>query len=187
MQLYERVHTQSSMLQQQMTMNIINEIKIENRLKGEPSRISQRLRKWKKNLVPLKYFSLFLLLVLPIFKMPAWCLSAAFYDPESPDNQCENRVYLNSNIYKLPPWVTRGLYMFAYCVLAAFIIMRLSIKKITVSVVVRSTIMLLIIAVGFVDLLLVELVAARAATYFTEFINVLIILFFIRAIREVWI
>ena len=77
--------------------------------------------------------------------------------------------------------------MFAYCVLATFIIMRLSIKKITTSVVVRSTIMLMIISVSFVDLLIVELLTSRPTTYITEFINVCILLFFIRAIREVWI
>ena len=65
--------------------------------------------------------------------------------------------------------------------------MRLSIKKITVSVVVRSTIMLLILAISFVDLLIVELLSSRETTYFTEFINVVLILFFIRSIREVWI
>lgn len=102
-------------------------------------------------------------------------------------NQCENDIYVNSDIYKLPPWITRGLYMFAYCVLATFIIMRLSIKKITTSVVVRSTIMLMIISVSFVDLLIVELLTSRPTTYITEFINVCILLFFIRAIREVWI
>ena len=77
--------------------------------------------------------------------------------------------------------------MFSYCVLAAFIIMRLSIKKITISVVVRSTIMLLILSISFIDLLVVEMLKTRETTYFTEFINVVLILFFIRSIREVWI
>ena len=168
-------------------MNIINEIKIENRVKEKPTKMSLKLASFKKNLVPLKWFALFILLVLPIFKMPAWCISADFYDPQNPKNQCENDIYINSNIYKLPPWITRGLYMFSYCILAAFIIMRLSIKKITISVVVRSTIMLLVLSISFVDLLVVESLQSRQTTYFTEFINVVLILFFIRSIREVWI
>ena len=65
--------------------------------------------------------------------------------------------------------------------------MRLSIKKITISVVVRSTIMLLVLSISFVDLLVVESLQSRQTTYFTEFINVVLILFFIRSIREVWI
>ena len=170
-----------------MTMNIINEIKIENRVKEKPSKMSITLARTKKNLVPLKWFALFILLVLPIFKMPAWCISADFYDNQNPKNQCENDIYINSDIYKLPPWLNRGLYMLSYCILAAFIIMRLSIKKITTSVVVRSTVMLLVLSISFVDLLIVEALATRETTFFTEFINVLIILFFIRAIREVWI
>lgn len=64
-----------------MTMNIINEIKIENRFKEKPTKLSIKLGKWKNNLRPLKWFSLFILLMLPIFKMPAWCISADFYDP----------------------------------------------------------------------------------------------------------
>ena len=161
MQLYDRVHTQSAMLQQQMTMNIINEIKIENRIKEKPSKMSLTLARTKKNLVPLKWFALFLLLVLPVFKMPSWCINADFYDPLNPENQCENKIYITSNIYKLSPWITRGLYMLSYCILAAFIIMRLSIKKITMSVVVRSTIMLLILSVSFIDLLVVEMLTSR--------------------------
>ena len=170
-----------------MTMNIINEIKIENRVKEKPSKMSITLAKTKKNLVPLKWFALFVLLVLPVFKMPSWCVQANFYDPSNLENQCENKIYITSDIYKLEPWITRGLYMFSYCILAAFIIMRLSIKKITISVVVRSTIMLLILAVSFIDLLVVEMIKTRDTTYFTEFINVVLILFFIRSIREVWI
>ena len=82
------MHTQSSMLQQQMTMNIINEIKMENRLKEKPTAVSNTLRKLQKTFKPLKYFSLFILLVLPIFKMPSWCVAANFYqDPEG--EQCE--------------------------------------------------------------------------------------------------
>ncbi len=77
--------------------------------------------------------------------------------------------------------------MLAYIILSAFIIVRLIIKKITTSVKVRSTIMLLIIAVSFVDLLSIELFTIRETTYLTQFMNVMIITFFIRAIREVWI
>jgi hypothetical protein len=36
------------MLQQQMTMNIINEIKIENRIKEAPSKFSMKLARAKK-------------------------------------------------------------------------------------------------------------------------------------------
>ena len=69
------------MLQQQMTMNIINEIKIENRIKETPTKFSMRLARTKKNLVPLKWFALFILLVLPVFQMPNWCITAEFYKP----------------------------------------------------------------------------------------------------------
>ena len=45
--------------------------------------------------------------------------------------------------------------MLAYCILASFVIMRLSIKKITTSVVVRSTVMLFVLSFSFIDLLIV--------------------------------
>ena len=75
------------MLQQQMTMNIINEIKIENRIKEAPSKFSMKLARTKKNLVPLKWFALFILLVLPVFEMPNFCInSEPNYDPYNYDN-----------------------------------------------------------------------------------------------------
>ena len=64
-----------------MTMNIINEIKIENRKKSKHTKTTKNLQKLKKTLRPLKYFSLFILLFLPVFKMPAWCIDAQFYEP----------------------------------------------------------------------------------------------------------
>ena len=87
--------------------------------------------------------------------MPNWCVEKDFYAPTNFDDQCHKEVYINSDIPKLPPTVSRLMYMLAYFILASFIIMRLSIKKITTSVVVRSTVMLLVLSVSFVDLLIV--------------------------------
>ena len=171
-----------------MTMNIINEIKIENRIKEAPSKFSMKLARAKKNLVPLKWFALFILLVLPVVEMPNFCInSEPKYDPYNYDNQCDNEKNINSNVPKLPPKVSRLMYMLAYCILASFVIMRLSIKKITTSVVVRSTVMLFVLSFSFIDLLIVQSLESRTDTYFTGFINVVVILFFIRSIREVWI
>ena len=171
-----------------MTMNIINEIKIENRAKEAPTNFSMKLARTKKNLVPLKWFALFILLVLPVFEMPNFCItSEPNYKPHYYKDQCDNDKNVNSNIPKLPPTVSRMMYMLAYCILASFIIMRLSIKKITTSVVVRSTVMLLVLTISFVDLLVVHSLESRTVSYLTGFINVVLILFFIRSIREVWI
>ena len=77
--------------------------------------------------------------------------------------------------------------MISYFILASFIVMRLSIKKITTKVAVRSTVMLLVLTIGLVDLLVVHAFESRTETYLTGFINVFVLLFFIRSIREVWI
>ena len=72
--LYRRVHTQSRLLQNQMTLNIIMEIKERSRREDEPTEISLRCGKIRKNLVPLKWISLFLLGVIPMFQIPNWCI-----------------------------------------------------------------------------------------------------------------
>ena len=58
-----------------MTMNIINEIKIENRIKEAPTDLSLKLTRIKKNLEPLRWLALFILLVLPVFEMPNFCIN----------------------------------------------------------------------------------------------------------------
>ena len=85
-------------------MNIINEIKIENRAKEAPTNFSMKLARTKKNLVPLKWFALFILLVLPVFEMPNFCItSEPNYKPNYYKDQCDNHKNVNSNIPKLPP------------------------------------------------------------------------------------
>ena len=52
---------------------------------------------------------------------------------------------------------------------------------------VRSTVMLLVLTIGLVDLLVVHSLVSRTDTYLTGYVNVFVLLYFIRAIREVWI
>jgi len=65
------------MVQQQMTLNIISEIKKRKR-QGENNLDNEKLhltcRKAKKTIVPLKWISLFFLGILPIFSLPNWCI-----------------------------------------------------------------------------------------------------------------
>ena len=77
--LYRRVHTQSRLLQDQMTLNIIMEIKERSRREDEPSELAIRCGKIRKNLVPLKWISLFLLGVIPMFQIPNWCIRDNLY------------------------------------------------------------------------------------------------------------
>ena len=65
------------MVQQQMTLNIINMIKTKRRA-GENNNDNEertmQCRKAKKAIVPLKWIALFFLGILPLFSVPNWCV-----------------------------------------------------------------------------------------------------------------
>ena len=77
--LYRRVHTQSRLLQNQMTLNIIHSIKERSRIEDDPSELAVKCGKWRKNIVPLKWVSLTLLAVIPMFQIPNWCVREKKY------------------------------------------------------------------------------------------------------------
>ena len=87
---------------------------------------------------------------------------------------------------KFSPAMTAGLYMAAYIFLSMFIIMRLFIKKRSRSAIVRSSFMLCLIATCIIDLILVVVDNSKSTTTLTNILNVILILLFVRAIREVW-
>ena len=84
-----------------MTLNIIMEIKERSRREDEPSEVSLRCGKIRKNLVPFKWASLFLLAVIPMFQIPNWCIKDKLYTPGLKSNQCDPENYPNSNLFKL--------------------------------------------------------------------------------------
>ena len=83
--------------------------------------------------------------------------------------------------------MTTTLNLLAYAMLSTFIVMRLVIKKRSKSALVRSIAMLTLILVASGDLLWVMCSPYRSTTVVVQVFNVVLILFFVRAIREVWI
>jgi hypothetical protein len=82
---------------------------------------------------------------------------------------------------------TAALCVIAYALLTVFIVMRLYIKKKSRGSVCRASTMLLMMLIGTVDIIWVTIDETRSVTTMVNFINVALILFFIRSIREVWI
>ena len=102
-------------------------------------------------------------------------------------DQCDPDNYPNSNVFKLPTWLTSFLTVLAYILLSVFIIMRLFIKKKSRGAVCRAVCMLTMILTCTIDLVWVWLDDNRSTVALVNIFNVLLILFFVRAIREVWV
>lgn len=192
------------MVQNQMTLNIISEIResqrsqettkidkagVEESEDAMKSRVekTKRCRKLKKQLLPLKWISLFLLSTLPIFSVPNWCIRAGLNQPGIHSEQCEPDKYPNSNLMKLPPVLTTFLTLLAYALLSIFIVMRLFIKKRSNSAIIRSVGMGALMLISAIDLIWVFADDHKSTTWVVNIFNVFLILFFIRAIREIWI
>ena len=81
---------------------------------------------------------------------------------------------------------TTGLLLVAYALLSMFIVMRLFIKKRTRSTNFRSLLMITLIVACSVELIWILVDDHRSQTTIVSIFNVLLILFFVRSIREVW-
>ena len=178
-----------------MTLNIINEIKNRSSLNEEPNELSRKCSKVRKLILPLKWVSLLLLSLLPAFTLPNWCIKAeeahdaeAGGDPEHDEHEdpCHPEEYPDSGIPKVRTKVTTTLNLLAYAMLATFIVMRLFIKKRNRTTVTRSVIMLTLILVAAGDLIWVLASVKRSTNAVVQIFNAALIIFFVRAIREVW-
>ena len=69
------------MLQNQMTLNIISEIKERERRTEDKSEIQKSCQKWRKTIRPLKWLSLVILAITPIFQVPNWCIRDGLFEP----------------------------------------------------------------------------------------------------------
>jgi len=96
-------------------------------------------------------------------------------------------MYPNSELFKFPPTVALVLTFTAYVFLAIFVVMRLFIKKRSSSAICRSISMCAIMLFSAGDLIWVSLDKSRTVTWVVPILNVALLLFFIRAIREIWI
>ena len=83
--------------------------------------------------------------------------------------------------------MTTALTLIAYTLLTIFIIMRLFIKKRSASAKCRSSVMCLLMLISAGDLIWVLAASNRGTTAVVNIFNVFLILFFVRAIREIWI
>jgi len=144
--------------------------------------MSNKCSKWRKNIVPLKWVSLCILAILPIFTSPNWCIEAKLNGAEN----CMPEEYPNSNVPKFSPGFTTSLTLISYIFLATFVVMRLFIKKRTKSAVIRSVLMGALMLCCSVDLIWILVDQHRSTTPLVNIFNVMLILFFVRAIREVW-
>lgn len=88
---------------------------------------------------------------------------------------------------KLPPALTTCLTLLAYALLSIFIVMRLFIKKRSNSAIFRSVGMGALMLISAIDLIWVFADDHKSTTWVVNIFNVFLILFFIRAIREIWI
>ena len=82
--------------------------------------------------------------------------------------------------------MSTSLNVIAYILLCIFITMRLFIKKRSCSAIARSSIMFTLMFICVVDLIWVKADNNRATTPVVNILNVVLILCFVRAIREVW-
>ena len=83
--------------------------------------------------------------------------------------------------------MTSILTVLAYLLLSVFIIMRLFIKKKSRGAVCRAVCMLTMILTCMIELIWVWVDDGRSTVAIVNIFNVLLILFFVRAIREVWV
>ena len=83
--------------------------------------------------------------------------------------------------------MTSGLTILAYILLSIFIVMRLFIKKKSKGAVCRAICMLTMILTCTADLVWVWFDDNRSTVGIVNIFNVLLILFFVRSIREVWV
>jgi hypothetical protein len=86
----------------------------------------------------------------------------------------------------LQPVTTHILYYLAYTILSFFIILRLFLKKRTTSSLFRAAIMLVLMLIASVDMMSSSM-DGTFENFMTVFINVTLLLFFIRSLREVWV
>lgn len=133
-------------------------------------------------MVPLKWFALCILIILPFFTVPNWCIQAGkqFQD-------CDPEEYPNSNMSKVKIKTSSSLLIIAYIILGGFIVLRLFIKKRSTSSIIRTVIMCSLMLFCIADLLWVTISENKSTTSIVDIFNVFLILFFVRAIREVWI
>ena len=103
------------------------------------------------------------------------------------NDQCSPDEYPNSNLPKIQPGLYMALTLTSYVLLSVFVVMRLFIKKKSRSSVCRASIMLFMMFISTVNLVWVEIDSNRTSTVMVNILNVIILLFFVRAIREVWI
>jgi len=137
--------------------------------------------------VPLKWISILLLVLLPVFQVPNWCIEQNLYEKGFHKEHCDPEHYPNSQFPKFPPEVSTSLNLLAYSLLCIFIIMRLYIKKLSMSAVVRSCIMFVIMLLAVADMFWVLLDDKRTTSWLVPIMNVSLLIFFVRTIREVWI
>lgn len=163
------------------------EIKDSSRREDDPSEFQSKCSKWRKNIVPLKWISLFLLAVIPMFQIPNWCIRDKKYTPGLHSAQCDPENYPNSELIKLQPSTTTALTIVAYILLSVFIVMRLVIKKKSKGAICRAVCMLTIIVACTIDLMWVLMSSNRSSATIVSICNVILLLFFVRSIREVWI
>ena len=87
---------------------------------------------------------------------------------------------------KIPPAMTNFLMITAYILLSIFIIMRLFIKKRSRSAICRSGCMLILMLISTIEIIWVAVSSHRSTAAIVNVFNVFLLLFFVRAIREVW-
>ena len=162
-----------------MTLNIISEIKKLKRSDQKPSKVGIKCKKIQKTITPLKFLALGILFITPIFKKPTWCYS-------KPNHICDGNEVPISDVPYLNDSVCYALYILGYIILGTFVIMRLFIKKVTKSAIIRSAFMLTLMLAGIIDLSICIGNPLREFSPATDFINVVLILFFVRSVREVW-
>ena len=170
----------------------------EKQLNTTCAKIAKKLYKFSK---PLKYMATFILLIIPYVTKPQWCvekfkgtedyencgfnrdfMSSPDYDP---DTEFETLGYPSSRIKKLDP-VTMAIFdLSAISTLLFFTNIRLFLKKTTKTAIIRSGILSLFLTILAVDDFL-TIFAGRPRYTYHEIISFLILMFFIRSLRESW-
>ena len=126
-----------------------------------------------------------MLWILPLFTFDHWCI-ALDLNHAGTKNDCEPSIYPNSNIPKIEPTYISIVYLVSYFILGVFVIMRLFTKKRTRSALCRTYAILLILAISIIDQIVLITDPTKQLSALTDTINVIIVVTFVRAIREVW-
>ncbi|CAI2386869.1 unnamed protein product [Moneuplotes crassus] len=127
----------------------------------------------------VKYVTLYIYMFMVFFEVPSWCLTNSNIKDR---RRCDPDVYPNSGIPKLPHYISRLIELICLFTLLFFTFFRRTFRKLTKLAKSRELIQTILTFASVIDIM-VALIRSNSP-YISHFIRILLIVIFIRGLRE---